>query len=103
MKLIKCIVEMIDDELEGAEHYILSAIKWRAEHKRTADEFAKLAEVEMTHVKALHTEATRLIEEQRSSGVTIPKGMMEIYEYEHEKQIRKSAAVKQLIEEYKQS
>lgn len=103
MKIVKCLIEMICEELDGAEHYVLSAIKWKSEYKRTADEFVKLAEIEMTHVKTLHAEVTRIIEEYRAKNGEPPAPMMAIYEYEHEKQIRKSAAIKQLIEEYKET
>ena len=101
MQIIKCIVEMIDDELEGAENYAVSAIKWHTDHKKTADEFIKLAEVEMTHVKALHTEVTRLIEEKRAKDGEPPAPMMAIYQYEHEKQTTRAAHIRQLIDEYK--
>lgn len=101
MKVIKCIVEMIDDELEGAENYVEAANKYRIEHKRTSDEFIKLAEVEMTHVKALHNEVVRLIEEVRAQKGEPPKEMMAIYEFEHEKAIKRAAKIKMMIEEYK--
>ena len=100
MTIIKCLVAMIDDELEGAENYALSAIKYRADHKKTADEFIKLAEVEMTHAKTLHGEVARLIDERRLVEEP-PAPMMAIYEYEHEKQIKRAASIKTLIEEYK--
>ena len=103
MQIIKCIVDMIDDELEGAENYVNAANKWRMEHKRTADEFIKLAEVEMTHVKALHGEVVRLIEEVKSTKGEPPKEMMAIYEYVHNKAVERSAKIKMLIEEYKQA
>ena len=93
---------MIDDELEGAENYVNAANEYRMEHKRTADEFIKLAEVEMTHVKALHGEVTRLIEEVRAQKGEPPKEMMAIYEFEHSKAIRRAAHIKVLIDEYKQ-
>ena len=102
MKIIKCLVEMIDDELEAAEDYAKAANKYKLEHKKTCDEFIKLAEVEMSHVKTLHTEVTRLIEEHRVQKGDPPKEMMAIYEYEHEKQAHRAVLIKAFIEEYKQ-
>ena len=100
MKVIAKIVDLIEDELEGAEQYAELALKYKAQHPKLAEKLHELAGVEMTHVKVLHTEATRLIEEARQRDGEPPAAMLSIYEYEHQKQIKQAAATRALIEEY---
>lgn len=102
MTIIRCIIDMIEDELDGAEKYVEAASKYRLEHRRTSDELVKLAEVEMTHAKTLHGEVVRIIDEYRAKNGEPPKEMMAIYEYEHGKFVRWAAKIRLMIEEYKQ-
>lgn len=101
MKIIAKIVDFIDDELEGAEDYAKCAIKYKAEHPKLAAKLNELADQEMGHMRQLHTEVVRLIDEYRATKGEPPKEMLAVYNYEHEKQIEKAAKVKHLIEEYK--
>ena len=100
MKVIAKLVDLIEDELEGAEQYAELALKYKAQHPKLADKLHELAGVEMTHVKALHAEATRLIEEERERSGEPPAAMLAVYEYEHKKQIREAAETRAMIEEY---
>lgn len=101
MKIIMKLVEMIDDELSGAKEYIRQAQHRKEEHPHLADTFAELAEEEMGHVAKLHDEVTRLISEVRQRDGEPPAAMMAIYDYEHQKQIKKAAKIKQMISEYR--
>lgn len=100
MKIIARIVDFIDDELEGAEHYAKCALEHKDEYPKLAAKLNELAGVEMGHVKILHAEVVRLIEEYRSKNGEPPKEMLAIYNYAHEKQIKKAALVKQMIAAY---
>ena len=100
MKVIAKIVDLIEDEIDGAQQYAELAIKYRTEHPKLAEKLHELAGVEMSHAKALHTEAARLIEEARQRDGEPPAAMLAVYEYEHGKQIKHAAAVRALIEEY---
>lgn len=100
MKVIAKIVDLIEDELEGAEQYAELALKYKTAHPKLAEKLHELAGVEMTHAKVLHTEAARLIEEVRQRDGEPPAAMMSIYEYEHQKQIKQAAEIRALIEEY---
>ena len=100
MKVIAKIVDLIEDEIDGAQQYAELAIKYKTEHPRLAEKLHELAGVEMAHVKALHTEATRLIEETRQRDGEPPAAMLAIYEYEHQKQIKHAAEIKALLDEY---
>ena len=103
MKIIAKLVDRIDDELEGAKTYTKLAHKYKIEYPRLADKFIELAEAEMNHMKILHGEVTRLIEDVRQREGEPPAEMMAIYNYEHGKHVEKAAMVRQMMEEYRNS
>ena len=100
MKVIATIVDLIEDEQNGAQQYAELALKYKTEHPKLAEKLHELAGVEMMHAKALHTEATRLIEEERARSGEPPAAMMAVYDYEHRKLIKKAAETRAMIEEY---
>lgn len=100
MRVIAKVVDMIKDELEGAENYAVYAMKWKQQYPKLAQRLNELASVEMQHVRALHTEAERLISDYRSEHGEPPEGMLAIWEYEHEKLLKESAGIKSMIEEF---
>ena len=53
------------------------------------------------HFTKFHDQASRLIEEARSNGTTLPAGMMELYDYEHKKLIERMAAIKVMMDTVK--
>ena len=84
MQIIKCLSELIEEELSDAAKYIDLAMKWRNEEPDTADLFHELSVEEMGHVDKLHDEVAELIEE-----------------YPDVTRNKVAARVKQLIEEGK--
>lgn len=101
MKIIIKLVDLIDEELCGAKEYIKLARREKTEHSSLADTFAALAEAEMGHVRTLHDEVAKLIEEIRLRDGEPPAEMLAVYNYEHDKQIDKAAKIKQMITEYR--
>lgn len=101
MKAIKHIVEDIQEELEGAEHYAKLATQYKDTDKTLADMYVKLAEVELGHVNLLHDQAVRIIKEYKASGKESPAVMQTVWDCEHEKYVDTTAMVKQLIAMYK--
>ena len=101
MKIIKCLSELIEGELNDAEHYIDLAMKWKAEEPDTADLFYELSVEEMGHMEKLHQEVTELIEEYRKEHGEPPKDMMVLYDYLHEKHIGKATQIKVMQGMYK--
>ena len=93
MKVIAKIVDLIEDEIDGAQQYAELAVKYKTEHPKLAEKLHELAGVEMSHAKALHAEATRLIEEARQRDGEPPAAMLAVYEYLHQEQIEKAAEV----------
>ena len=101
MKIIKCLSELIEGELNDAEHYIDLAMKWKAEEPDTADLFYELSVEEIGHMEKLHQEVTELIEEYRKEHGEPPKDMMVLYDYLHEKHIGKATQIKVMQGMYK--
>ena len=94
MKLIKCLSELIEEEIEDADKYVDLASKWKDEYPDTADLFYELSLEEMGHMEKLHGEVVELIEEYRKEKGDPPKEMMFVYNYLHERHIDKASKVK---------
>lgn len=101
MKVIKNLVEDIQEELEGAEHYAKLATQYKDEDRVLADNYAKLAEIELGHVNSLHEQAVRIIKAYRSAGNEPPEAMQAIWDWEHKKQIEWVSKIKTLLAMYK--
>ena len=94
MKIIKCLSQLIEEEMSDADKYIDLAVKWKAEAPDTADLFYELSVEEMGHMEKLHDEVAELIEEYRKEHGEPPKDMMILYEYLHEMHIRTATQIK---------
>ena len=94
MKIIKCLSEKIEDELNDASAYVDLAIRWKSEEPDTADLFYELSVEEMGHMEKLHEEVAELIEEYRKEHGEPPKDMMVLYEYLHEMHIKTATQIK---------
>ena len=94
MKIIKCLSQLIEDELSDANKYIELAVRWKADEPDTADLFYELSLEEMGHMDKLHQEVTELIEEYRKENGEPPRDMMVLYEYLHEMHIKTATEIK---------
>ena len=94
MKIIKCLSELIEEELIDASKYIDLAMRWKNDEPDTADLFYELSTEEMGHVDKLHSEVEELIEEHRKEHGEPPKDMMVLYEYLHGKHIETATKIK---------
>ena len=94
MKLIKCLSELIESEIEDACHYIDLAMKWKNDEPDTADVFYELSLAEMEHMDKLHGEVVELIEEYRKEKGEPPKEMLVLYDYLHERHIAEATQVR---------
>lgn len=102
MKIIKCLAEKIEEELNDAQSYADMAQRWKEEQPETADLFLELSQEEMGHMEKLHNEAVRLIEEHREKHGEPPEGMMMLYDYLHNKHIEKAKMIKVMQGMYKE-
>ena len=100
MKVIAKIIDMIQDELDGAEEYALSAMKWKKDYPKLSEKLHELASTEMQHSRILHDAVTNLIDTYRSEHGEPPSDMLAIYNYEHEKAIKQAAEIRSYIDEY---
>ena len=102
MKVIKCLVEDIQEELEGAEHYAKLATQHKVNDRALADVYAKLAGVELDHVNALHEQVVRIIKEWKAtSGKETPAPMQAVWDWEHEKMVDTVARIGAMLNMYR--
>ena len=96
MKIIKCLSESIEHELDAAEDYARKAIKYKEDFPAVAKGFLTLSSSCMDHIKILHDQVTTIIADQRKEKGDPPVGMQALYEYVHERHIEKAAAIRNL-------
>ena len=94
MKIIKCLSERIEEELDDAEEYIDLAIRWKAEDQRAADLFSELSTEEMGHVDRLHRLVADKIAKHRAERGEPPAEMMAVYNYLHERHMDHAAEIR---------
>ena len=94
MKIIKCLSEKIEDELNDADEYIDLAMRWKTDEPDTAQVFYELSLEEMNHVEKLHKEVSEVIEDYRKEHGEPPKDMLTLYDYLHEKHIGKATKIR---------
>lgn len=102
MKIIKCLVEDIQDELEGAEHYAKLATQHRDDDRELAEVYYRLANTELEHVNTLHSQVVRIIKEWKAtSGEETPASMQAVWDWEHDKMLDTTARIKTMLAMYK--
>ena len=94
MRIIKCLADKIEEELEDAEEYIELAIKWKGEEQKAAELFYELSMEEMNHMDRLHRTATERIAKHRAEKGEPPAEMMAVWNYVHEKDMKKAAEIR---------
>lgn len=102
MQIIAKLVSMMHEELEDAEKYALCSLKEKPLHPKLAQKFNDLAGAEFQHMKTLHSEAERLIQDFREENGEPPAEMLAVYNFEHDKIMKKAAEIKSLIDAFDQ-
>ena len=103
MKIIQELVDMIDDELDGAEEYAKNALAMRESHPTLAKTFYDISLDEVKHINMLHDEVKKIIEKHRNDKGDPPAAMLAIYDYLHKKHIEEASEIKSLQSQYKES
>ena len=101
MKVIKCLSEFIEDELDASKDYIEKALKYKEDHPVVADLWYALSLDEMKHADLQHDEVVKLIQEERAKKGEPPAEMMFLYEYLHKKHIECATKIKIMQTTYK--
>lgn len=103
MKIIKKLVDLIDDELDASERYIDCANKYKTEFPALSRVFFTLSDNEMQHYVILHGEVVKIIEKYRTEKGEPPAEMLAIYDYWHKKYIKWASDIKRLQDMYSQN
>lgn len=103
MKIIKHLIEDMNEEMEGAEHYAKKALEYKEDDRDLADLYAKLSTVEKGHADLIHEQIVRKIKAKNAEGVTTPAPMQAVYDWEHEKAIDGAARLKVLQDMYREA
>lgn len=97
MKKIQCLVDMIDEELEGAKEYTEMYLDYKAKSDSTwANRFREMANDELKHATYIH-ELTVAEIELLQRAFTPPVEMEEKWEKAHKVYIEKTAWIKQML------
>ena len=102
MQIIKKLSRMIGEELDDAEKYARCALNHRDDDTSLAEMFYSLSLEEMKHMEMLHKAVVKKIEEVRQSGIEVPPGMQEMYDYLHEQHIEHAKEVRMLQSMYRE-
>lgn len=102
MRLIKCLSEQIEDEVDGVCEYAKCALEYRYSHPQLAEVYYKLATTEYGHAVALHEQVVKVIEEvKKERREEPPQFMKDKWEKAHKKIIDKMADAKLYLSMYK--
>lgn len=96
MKIIKCMSEDIEATMDMAEDNIKQAIMNKQDYPVAARAYYNKSVTLMDAIKAQHDAVVALIEGYKKEKGEPPAPMMAIYNYMHERQINKAAAIKNL-------
>ena len=103
MKILVKLIEKANDTIDEIEFYAEQAHHIRSENKSLSDVFVKIADMHVTIFNMLHERMVELIEDEKRKGKMPPDEMLAIWNYEHEKLVKKFAEAKFLVEDYKKS
>lgn len=101
MKKIEMLVDMIDEELSGAENYIRKALDHKEKDKELAEMFYRLSGDEMTHVDTLHKQVAEIIMDYKRKNGEPPAVMEALYEYLHKRHMAKAEKITNMQNMYK--
>ena len=97
MNKIKRYVEDINDELDGAKHYIECALEYKAQGDSSRySKYKEMSLQEMAHSQNLHQFAVEDIMKLKAVYPDIPQEMLDKWDHAHVEYVEKSAWIKQM-------
>lgn len=98
MKHIQKLVDMLDEEIEGAKDYAEKYVECKVKgHMTRANKYKEMAHDELKHCGYIHEMALQDIEEIKKV-YTAPADMQKSWEEAHVKYVEKVAWIKQMLE-----
>lgn len=94
MKIIEKLSNMMEEEMEDAEKYIMCAMNYKEDDVMMSKMFSDLSTDELKHALMIHDQATRTINEYKQKGNEVPEDMQAVYNYLHEKHMKKFNEIK---------
>lgn len=101
MEKIEMLVDMIDEELEGAKTYIKKALDLKEKDRELAEMFYRLSSEEMTHVDMLHKQVMEVIMEHKRKNGDPPAVMEAVYDFLHKRHMSVAAEITNMQNMYK--
>lgn len=101
MKLIKELVELIEEEVEGVENYAELALAYKEERPALAEVLYRISQQEANHVDMLHEQIVHIIDQHRKEKGEPPAAMMAVYDFMHRRHIDKMKQARTVQAMYK--
>lgn len=97
MKMIKVLVEQLDEELEGAKEYAEKYVECKVKgNMQRASRYKEMAEDELKHSGYIHEMAVQEIE-QLKKVYTAPADMQEKWDKSHKEYVERAAWIRQML------
>lgn len=97
MKIIQKLSDMIDEEITDAWKYARCYQEYKESDPELAKTFSQLSFEELTHVDRIHAQVVRIIRNYRETHGDPPEHMLAIYNYLHERSIKKVSDIRILL------
>ena len=97
MKMIKNLIEQLDEEIESAKEYAEKYVEYKAKgNMPRANRYKEMATDELKHTNYIHEMAVQEIEELKKV-YTAPAAMQEKWDKSHTEYVEKVAWIKQML------
>ena len=101
MERIKCIMNDIAEEREGAEHYAKKALRYKDSDRELADMYHSMSKQEMGHAENLYAQGHRIMCKVKENDPEDYRKMLWAWEWEHDKTMEELAEVRVLQDMYR--